>query len=70
MTNEQIAAVFASSKPGSLHRALGVPKGQKIPVYKLRIAVKWTGRRAALAAKAAMVLNIRAARRRAQKEAR
>jgi len=27
----------AIEKPGSLHRALGVPKGEKIPASKLKI---------------------------------
>ena len=56
------AHVFNSSKPGSLHRALGVPADERIPVGKLRIAVKWTGARKPLAAKAALVLRFRAAR--------
>jgi hypothetical protein len=60
--SKQIARAFAVTRPGSLHRALGVPAGERIPVAKLREAARWTGRRSKLAKKAAMVLNFRRAR--------
>ena len=64
------AQVFGATKPGSLHAALGVPKGQTIPVRKLQQAAKWNGskRRKLLAAKAALVLRFREARLRRERE--
>ena len=34
----------AIGKPGALHKALGVPKGDKIPAKKLAAAAKKTGK--------------------------
>lgn len=34
----------AIKRPGALHKALGVPKGKKIPVGKLNAAAKKKGR--------------------------
>lgn len=34
----------AIKRPGALHKALGVPKGQKIPASKLNAAAKKKGR--------------------------
>lgn len=48
-----MAEAFANAH-GQLHRALGVPINQKIPVSKLREAVKKGGR---LAKRAQLVLN-------------
>lgn len=40
MTNAAIRKVFAPSKAGSLHKALNVPAGQKLPKGKLLWAVR------------------------------
>ena len=53
-----IAKAFSKNK-GALHRALRVPAGQKIPVAKLRAAVKRGGK---IAKRAQLVLNLRSAR--------
>lgn len=34
----------AIKRPGALHRALGVPEGEEIPVSKIQAAAKKTGR--------------------------
>jgi len=34
----------AIKRPGALHRALGVPEGEEIPVSKIQSAAKKTGR--------------------------
>lgn len=34
----------AIKKPGALHRALGVPQGQKIPVKRVQAAAKKGGK--------------------------
>lgn len=34
----------AIKKPGALHRALGVPQGEKIPVSKVQAAAKKGGK--------------------------
>ena len=34
----------AIKRPGALHKALGVPKGKKIPASKLNAAAKKSGR--------------------------
>jgi hypothetical protein len=47
-----IQRALAKSRPGALHRQLGVPAGKKIPAKKLRAAAKkpgLLGRRARLA---------------------
>lgn len=53
-----ISQTFRATKPGSLHRFCGVPSGTKIPLGKLRWAMKQrrTRRERQLAAKAALVL--------------
>lgn len=59
MTTTNYKAVFGATKPGSLHKALGVKPGVKIPLGKLKWAMKhWsdgTERQQALAAKATLV---------------
>jgi hypothetical protein len=46
----------AIKKPGQLHRDLGVPQGEKIPVSKLRAAVKKPGK---VGQRARFALNLR-----------
>jgi hypothetical protein len=55
--NRVIARTFSATEPGSLHRALGVPKGEKIPVAKLKWALAHL-RNPKLKAKAALCLRI------------
>jgi hypothetical protein len=50
----------AIKKPGALHRQLGVPQGQKIPVTKLRAAAKKGGK---LGQRARLALTLRKLRR-------
>ena len=38
-----IAGALAKHKPGSLHRQLGIPKGETIPAAMLRIAARAGG---------------------------
>jgi hypothetical protein len=49
--------IFHATPTGSLHKALGVPAGKKIPVRLLLKAMKWkrTKKDRLLAAKAALV---------------
>lgn len=53
MAKKWMAEAFSNAH-GQLHEALGVPKGQKIPVSKLKDAVKKGGRNAR---RAQLVLN-------------
>ena len=46
----------AIKHPGALHRALGVPQGQKIPVKRVRTAAKKGGK---LGARARLALTLR-----------
>jgi hypothetical protein len=55
--NKQVAATFAATEPGSLHKACGVPKGKTIPVAKLKWALTHL-RNPKLRAKAALCLRI------------
>lgn len=51
-TGRWIAGALAKHKPGSLHRQLGVPEGETIPVRTLEVAAKaggLVGKRARLA---------------------
>ena len=66
---DQIRRAFDAAPSGSLHRALGVPAGEKIPIGKLRLAARWTGRRRVLGKRAAMLLNFHRGRLRAKREA-
>jgi hypothetical protein len=52
--NSQATAILHSRPEGSLHKALGVPKGERIPLRKLQWATKNLGTRQA--ARAALVL--------------
>lgn len=54
MAAKHFMAEAFSNAHGQLHKALGVPKGQKIPVSKLREAVRKGGR---TAKRAQLVLN-------------
>jgi hypothetical protein len=67
--NRRIGKVFDATPAGSLHHALGVPAGTRIPLAKLREALRFTGARRPLAAKAALVLRLRASRLRKQRDA-
>lgn len=53
MSRHWMAEAFSNSK-GQLHKALGVKPGEKIPVEKLRAAVRKGGR---VAKRAQLVLN-------------
>lgn len=46
----------AIKKPGQLHKDLGIPKGEKIPIEKLKVAAKKTGK---VGQRARMALNLR-----------
>lgn len=54
MAGKHFMAEAFSNAHGQLHRELGVPVGQKIPVDKLRAAVRKGGK---LAKRAQLVLN-------------
>mgnify|MGYP001589899743 CR=1 FL=1 len=61
--NAKIKKAFSKNQ-GALHRMLRVPPGQKIPVQKLRWAIRQGG---LLARRAQLVLNMRMARLRKKK---
>jgi hypothetical protein len=65
----QIRRAFDAAPAGSLHRALHVAHGAKIPIGKLREAARWTGRRKVLGKRAAMLLNFHRGRLRTKRDA-
>jgi hypothetical protein len=49
MAKQWIQKALADHKPGALHKALGVKKGEKIPVSKLKAAASAKGKVAKMA---------------------
>ena len=52
----------AIKRPGALHRALGIPEGQKIPLSKLQAAAKQKGKIGRMARLAMTLKRVRAMR--------